>query len=405
MRSVAPVIIPGGLLLLASALFLEWVALPRTLSAFPHVYPYAVFGAGLLFGWRFHRSQLVLAILILAFTERALHYYAAFDATTGVGRIVFNAVALLLPLNLGALSLISERGVVTTRRLVRLSLILLFLQPLAVALICRPEQAGLASLLEYRFLDAHSVLELSIAQPALLAFGGVLIVMTIRFIQHPSAVTSGFIWALVAAFIALNTKPIGSVSAIYLATAGLILVASFIESAYVLAYRDELTGLPTRRALNDALGKLESRYTVAMLDIDHFKKFNDRYGHDAGDQLLRMMASTLARVPGGGKAFRYGGEEFAVVFPGKSLQESLPYLEVLRKAVGTARFTLRSPSRPTRKPKRPRPNDSAGEDVSITISIGVAEPTDENMETEDVLAAADQALYRAKKAGRDRVSI
>ena len=405
MRFVAPVIMPGGLLLLASALFLEWVALPRTVSALSQVYPYAVFGAGLFFGWRFHRSQLVLAILILAFTERALQYYAAVDATAGVGLIVFNAVALLLPLNLGALSLISERGVVTTRGLVRLSFILLLLQPLAVALICRPEQAGLASLLEQPFLDAHSVLELSIAQPALLAFGGAFIVMIIRFIRHPSAVTSGFVWALVAAFISLNTKPIGSVSTMYLATAGLILAASFIESAYVLAYRDELTELPARRALNDALGELENPYTVAMLDIDHFKKFNDRYGHDAGDQLLRMVASTLARVPGGGKAFRYGGEEFAVVFPGKSLQESLPYLEVLRKAVKTSRFTLRGPSRPTRKPKRPRPDDSAREDVSITISIGAAEPTEENIDTEDVLAAADQALYRAKKAGRNRVSI
>lgn len=404
MRFVAPAIVPGGLLLLASVLLLEWVALPRTLSAVSHVYPYAVFGAGLFFGWRFHRSQLVLAILVLAFTERALQYYAAVDATAGVGRIVFNAVALLLPLNLGALSLISERGVVTTRRLVRLSFILLLVQPLAVVLICRPEQAGLASLLEQPFLDAHSLLELSIPQPALLAIGGAFIVMAIRFIRHPSAVTSGFVWALVATFIALNTKPVGSVSTIYLATAGLILTASFIESAYVLAYRDELTGLPTRRALNDALGKLESPYTVAMLDIDHFKSFNDRYGHDAGDQLLRMVASTLAKVPGGGKAFRYGGEEFAVVFPGKSLQEAVTHLEALRKAVETLRFTLRSPGRPTRKPKRPRTNDSAREDVSTTISIGAAEPTEENMDTEDVLTAADRALYRAKRAGRNRVS-
>lgn len=403
MRFVTPLIMPGGLLLLASALFFEWVAPPQTLSAISHMYPYAVLGAGLFFGWRFNRSQLVFAILVLVFAERGLQYYAAVDTTTGIGRIVFNAVALLLPINLAALSQMSERGIVTIRGLFRLSLILL--QPIAVVLICRPEYADLASLLEQRFLGLHPVLGLTIAQPALLAFGGAFIVMTIRFIRQPHAVTSGFIWALVAVFIGLNTKPIGAVSTIYHATAGLILIASFIEISYILAYRDDLTGLPTRRALNDILLKLGSQYTVAMVDIDHFKKFNDRYGHDAGDQLLRMVASNLARVPGGGKAFRYGGEEFTVVFPGKSLQEALPHLEALRKTVETSRFTLRSHSRPTRKPKKPRPNESARRDVSVTVSIGVAHPTEGNVDAEEVLAAADEALYRAKRSGRNRINI
>lgn len=404
MKFVAPLIIPCGLLLLASALSLEWVVPPQTLSASSHVYLYAVLGAGLFFGWRFDRSQLVLAILVLVFAERGLQYYAAVDTTTSVGLIVFNAIAFLLPLNLAGLSQMSERGIGTIRGLFRLSLILL--QVITVALICRPEQAGLASLLEQPpFLGLPSVPGLSIAQPALLAFGGAFIVMTIRFIRHPNPVTSGFIWALVAVFMGLNTKPTGPISTTYHATAALILIISFIETSYTLAYRDDLTGLPTRRALNDTLLKLGSQYTVAMVDIDHFKKFNDSYGHDAGDQLLRMVASILARVPGGGKAFRYGGEEFTVVFPGKSLQEALLHLEVLRKTVETSRFTLRSHSRPTRKPKKPRPNGSARKAVSVTISIGVAHSTEGNVDTEEVLNAADEALYCAKRAGRNRISI
>lgn len=86
-----------------------------------------------------------------------------------------------------------------------------------------------------------------------------------------------------------------------------------------MAYQDELTSLPGRRALKEYLLKLGSEYTIAMFDIDHFKKFNDTHGHDVGDQVLRMVASKLATVSGRGKSFRYGGEEFTLVFSEKSL--------------------------------------------------------------------------------------
>ena len=127
-----------------------------------------------------------------------------------------------------------------------------------------------------------------------------------------------------------------------------------------MAYRDQLTGLSARRALNEALQRVGGQYTVAMVDIDHFKKFNDRYGHDIGDQVLRMVAAKLAEVGGGGRAFRYGGEEFTILFPGRAVDESLPYLERIRKAVEETRFTVRGPGRPRRKPKKPRPSDLTG---------------------------------------------
>jgi len=79
--------------------------------------------------------------------------------------------------------------------------------------------------------------------------------------------------------------------------------------------------LPSRRALIERLPSLGRRYTVAMVDVDHFKNFNDTYGHDAGDQVLRMVASRLGEVSGGGTAFRYGGEEFTILFPGKGGKE------------------------------------------------------------------------------------
>ena len=115
-----------------------------------------------------------------------------------------------------------------------------------------------------------------------------------------------------------------------------------------MAFRDELTGIPSRRALNEQLAALGNRYAIAMLDVDHFKKFNDTYGHDLGDQVLKMVAAHIARVGGGGKAFRYGGEEFTVLFPGTDAEDAIPHLEALREEIESYRMALRGSDRPAR---------------------------------------------------------
>jgi diguanylate cyclase (GGDEF)-like protein len=176
-----------------------------------------------------------------------------------------------------------------------------------------------------------------------------------------------------------------------------------LENVYTLAYRDELTGLPSRRALNEAVLRLGDRYTIAMVDIDHFKQFNDRYGHDVGDQVLRMVGSRLSRVEGGGKMFRYGGEEFTLLFPDKAVEESLPFLEAIRREVAESSFALRGSDRPKRKPKNGRLPASNGKKVTVTISIGAAERNGRYETPEQVIEAADKALYRAKEGGRNRV--
>src|SRR5207237_5805224 len=100
----------------------------------------------------------------------------------------------------------------------------------------------------------------------------------------------------------------------YMGAASAILGLSMIETSYFLAYNDELTGLPSRRAFNEAIARLENFYSIAVVDVDHFKNFNDQYGHDTGDQVLRLVAARLAGVSGGGQSFRCGGEEFVVFF-------------------------------------------------------------------------------------------
>ena len=167
---------------------------------------------------------------------------------------------------------------------------------------------------------------------------------------------------------------------------------------------DELTGLPGRRALNAALLKLGSRYTLAMVDIDHFKRLNDTHGHLVGDQVLRKVAAALARVTGGGHAFRYGGEEFAVIFPGSSVDETLPHLEGLRRSIEDSAFVVRAVDRPRRKPKKAIPARRTRKTFHITASVGAAAPNGRVATPNQVLEAADSALYRAKRAGRNRVA-
>ena len=174
-----------------------------------------------------------------------------------------------------------------------------------------------------------------------------------------------------------------------------------------MAYYDELTGLPGRRALNEALLRVGSRYAVAMVDVDHFKRLNDVFGHDVGDQALRMVAGRLSGITGGGKPFRYGGEEFVVLFARASAAEALPHLEAARRAIADASFILRGPRRPRKKPATPRTPRGPQVTVALTVSIGLAEPDQRkgNASPQQVLRAADKALYRAKGAGRNRLMV
>ncbi|QOL25152.1 GGDEF domain-containing protein [Thalassotalea sp. LPB0316] len=179
---------------------------------------------------------------------------------------------------------------------------------------------------------------------------------------------------------------------------------SVIASSYFLAYRDELTGLPSRRALNQLALSLGRKYSVAMMDVDHFKKFNDTYGHDIGDQVLKLVAAKLKQVKAGGKVFRYGGEEFTVVFPRKNAEQVFDELDNLRQSIADYQMVIRQGVRKTKKDRDPKNKPTMQEKmVSVTISIGVAQRSS-GQSFEQVLKSADELLYKAKKRGRNNVT-
>jgi diguanylate cyclase (GGDEF)-like protein len=209
----------------------------------------------------------------------------------------------------------------------------------------------------------------------------------------------------VAALLSLLADTSISGLMICFSTAGIIMLITTIEASFSMAYLDDLTGLPGRRSLNELMLNLGKTYAIAMLDIDHFKKFNDTYGHKTGDDVLKMVAGVFAQVRGNAKTFRYGGEEFTAVFPGKTAAEAQPYLEKVRLDIEESGFVVRSKARKKKSPENRGKDQEIKKTVSVTISIGVATSSKELDSPEKVIKAADAILYKAKKAGRNCVKV
>lgn len=171
-----------------------------------------------------------------------------------------------------------------------------------------------------------------------------------------------------------------------------------VHMAMQLAATDCVTGLYNRHYMTSHMATLVRRarqtqrpLSVAILDIDHFKSVNDRYGHAAGDQVLRQFAQrTILNIRGVDLAARFGGEEFVVLMPETGLETARLIADRLRHVVECEPFQL------------------TGDEnfaLSLTVSIGVAELAPGDMDGESILARADAALYRAKRTGRNRVEI
>ena len=410
---------PGGILLLLAAFLLQTGLLTVSAPAIDFYY-YTVFAAGLLLAWRFHSSRILFLLLMLLLAHRALEFFAEGTiATSGPGRIAFEAIGLLLPINFVLLSQARERGFGIPAISSRLAL--LFFESIFVAVICRPGQKSSPWPFHAAFLGREFFSWTPLPQIALLAIAICFAILLGRFVVHPKPLESGIVWSLSSVVLGLQTGGIGRLGSAYFATGGLILLISIIENSYLLAYHDELTLLPSRRAFNDALMRIEAPYAVAVLDIDHFKKFNDTFGHDTGDQVLRMVGARLANVTGGGQAYRVGGEEFNILFRDKAMKDALPHLEALRSTIQESRFRVRSLGErrssgrgadrraQARRHLRSaellhRAANAADElELSVTVSIGVAEPSPGSDHPEHVVQAADKALYRAKRAGRNRI--
>ncbi|KFB10467.1 GGDEF domain-containing protein [Nitratireductor basaltis] len=243
--------------------------------------------------------------------------------------------------------------------------------------------AGLVSLIYYwRWRTARMIREFGI-----LGFAGGVTIFTIFLMPRPQAMAA----FETMAFPYILTTTLGTI------LVGIFLTAEKRRHDFARALKhasetDALTKVFNRRKLDRLANKLENRaamqqdYAVIMFDIDHFKRVNDTYGHAAGDAVLTRVAEIVsARTRNMDQVVRYGGEEIAVILPDTNEKGAATVAQQILKTIAGTKV------------------DWDGADIAVTVSAGVAASSSHGPGLVDVVAAADQAMYAAKRDGRNRV--
>ncbi len=198
------------------------------------------------------------------------------------------------------------------------------------------------------------------------------------------------------------------ISSTMFSLSGTLIIVYVMSASHDMAFNDQLTNIPGRHALEVDMKHLGRKYSMAMVDIDHFKKFNDTYGHDIGDDVLKLVARILRETTGGAKAYRYGGEEFTIIFKGKYSEQVKEHLQTLISEIQNYDMTIRnSHERPDDHEvgmKKRGKNGKSSEVVNVTVSIGLSDSTT-TKHPEEVLKLADKALYKAKETGRNKLCV
>ncbi len=345
----------------------------------------------------FNRSQVFFYVLLIIVANifHGLHL-----AETNLS---YGLLSGFLPLLLLGLTILPERGIVSVRAIPAYSVLLLAL--LFSMFMTMTTPVWILQFVLTDWLPPHYFDWTEQSQTVVMISVFVFIYMLILYFLKPTSQMATGLGVLVMLIAQLHFGSKADSLNVFSVIALIMCIYTVVQESWRMAYLDELTELPTRRALREKFQTLGGVYTVAMLDVDHFKKFNDTYGHDTGDAVLRMIATKMNSVGGGGASYRYGGEEFAIVFNGKDSGAANKHLEALREKIATTEFVVNRVSR--RKNDRNIAKPVENKSVKVTVSIGVADSSgrraDYIVSPWDLLKLADKALYRAKKKGRNCV--
>lgn len=409
-RTWAPFIFPAALFLV---LLLLLAVAPQAAAWGDHEafvsMPYILFGLVFLLGAFFNQSRVsFLCLLLVAITFfLQVAFFIRPNPAKGAA-VVFLSSVYFPPLAVLFYHL-GERGTFNRHGLIRFLLVLSAVIVIGLLPIIPAVAERMSSSPSVLFQPLSDAIQVPLI--GVLLFAGGIPLLLIRNKHESPNLGRLFGFAFLFVLTALNLRSGGwpegggkTVLLLFMSGASAILAWAVLESSWRSAHIDELTELPGRRALKHRLASLGSSYAIAVIDIDFFKKINDRYGHDTGDQVLRFVAAHLRRNEKN-RAYRYGGEEFVIIAEDFELAAMVSEMEELRKAIDKSRFVVRSKDRPKEKPEVPRPSTTGLEErmVKVTVSIGVAASRDKYDSPDAVLIAADKALYRAKKDGRNCV--
>lgn len=368
-----------------------------------------------------NRIRPFLVVLSIVLANLAFAYYAPVSQESVARSILYPLMSVFLPLNLFLWTLLPEKGVnnrgyngfVFVTLSAQLMLLYWFMQELPLQLteeISRP----IAPDLDYINLPFMSAFVFLVA--------GFAISLKLQKQRQIKVFDHSVLFILLLMGFALNQYNHIGVFQLISMSSILIVLLALVFDAHHIAYTDELTGLKNRRALNEYMISLGHKYVIVMVDIDYFKQFNDSYGHDLGDEVLRLVAAVLNDVKAGGRCFRFGGEEFTLVFKYKQLDQVKDELERLRQAVeaetvevilanknqDTAKATTKAKIGGQKALSKKLGKTLKSKTVNVTISLGAAQATKtkgfgSKIRANEVLKLADQSLYKAKKTGRNRL--
>ena len=395
---------PPVVILLLGWLFLRWSPpLDPASTKILQISPYISAVAGMLLAVHFHRGRTFMLLLNVTLFYWFYRTYLSVDIHGANQEKVLHALSTLVPVNAFAFTLLKERGIFTDAGKIRFfgfgagAFAVYFLFHYNYQILAPLYAARLKTLSFASFIHVSHIAFVLF----LLAAAGV----TVLALKRKKPMEIWVLGYLAATFTACNWAVTPHATIIFALAASFMMIAALLKESYHMAFHDDLTGIPSRRALNEALYGLGSSYSIAMVDVDHFKKFNDTYGHEVGDQVLKLVAKKLAGVGGNGKAFRYGGEEFTILFRELSAAEAAPHMEELRRKIADYNMVLRGDDRPKddRKGKKRSTGSRTGPTFNVTVSIGVAEHGRDLPTPEEVIIAADKALYKAKQHGRNQL--
>ena len=350
--------------------------------------PYVVAGIGVFISVLLNRMQPILLLFAVTLTVFALTFVPIENKTYSLD-IIFPLMSILLPLNLLIWLLVPERGVKLNGY--NLSLLTVFVvQAMGVYWVVTTLPFELVQQLSVPVSeDEGFFVKIPLFGSLMMILVVNIFIIRLAMLQKIKVLDQVALFVLLLMTLGLNGFVEYGILGWLASISLLMIILSMIFDAHQIAYTDELTGMAGRRALFESFMGLSRTYSIAMIDIDHFKNFNDTYGHDVGDLVLRTVSKVLTGVGAGGKAYRFGGEEFTVVFTGKTPEQVRPVLDDLRKAVEATELKFNHNGKQTK--------------TKVAVSIGVAPKNKEFKTPEAVIKAADQALYQAKEMGRNRV--
>ena len=417
----------------------------ETLHIITNLFPYPLYMGFALVGYlcfKLNQNRFLFSVLLLLGISFLLFNPLSLNSL-GIGvRGVYFVVALSFPLTLAVIFSFRETRPMDLPNFSRLlSSLLPFI---VLGYLAARDDALFGKIVEFKILPVESFILPQLVLVSLVIFGAVVALQKDRIVKPFIRVFGitmiplmGALWAGISLYSGISTDPkLNALAKLANRSAkdretfelslsaevsstfpSMAIVAAFTIMCAILlhaifraywhrVYVDELTDISNRRALDERLAGLSGEYAIAMMDIDHFKAFNDTYGHDEGDNVLRLVGGLLSDELGD-KVYRYGGEEFCAVFNGINGEDAYMYVNKVRRKLEERDFFIRKPNskreQTSRSDRKKKGND--GKRVQVTISIGLASPCRDINNASEVIKLSDQALYQAKKKGRNCVVV